>query len=65
MTILCRRGRSKGLARSAKQGRHGIRFKIDYDDKLSPGFLVSKSPQPAFDNVLKDAGVPLPKPAEK
>jgi hypothetical protein len=36
-----------------------------YDDKSGPGFLITDSPQPAFNKVLKDAGVPLPKGAEK
>jgi hypothetical protein len=36
-----------------------------YDNNTGPGFAISKSPQPAFDKVLKDAGVPLPKPPEK
>ncbi len=36
-----------------------------YDDKSGPAFLITDSPQPAFNKVLKDAGVPLPKGAEK
>jgi hypothetical protein len=28
-------------------------------------FLTTRSPQPAFDQVLKDAKVPLPEPARK
>lgn len=31
------------------------------DDQRSDGFLVTGTPQPAFDKVLKDAKVPLPK----
>jgi hypothetical protein len=38
---------------------------IDKSDKNTAGFLTNKSPQPAFDKVLKDAGVPLPDQAKK
>ncbi len=34
---------------------------VYYGDKDGPHLTTSKSPQPAFDKVLKDAGVPLPK----
>jgi hypothetical protein len=34
------------------------------DGKREKGFLVTRSPQPAFDKVLKDVGVPLAKKAE-
>jgi hypothetical protein len=35
------------------------------DDKRDKGFLTTGDPQPAFDTVLKAAGVPLPKPAKE
>jgi hypothetical protein len=35
---------------------------IFVDGRNAPGFLIGSSPQPVFDKVLNDAGVPLPKP---
>jgi hypothetical protein len=40
-----------------------VRGYVDNSDKNTDGFLTSKSPQPAFDKVLKGADVPLPEPA--
>jgi hypothetical protein len=34
-------------------------------DEEKGGFLIMPSPQPTFDKILKDARVPLPKPAEE
>ena len=34
------------------------------DGKKAKGFLISDSPQPTFDQILKDADVPLPKKAK-
>jgi hypothetical protein len=60
--------------------RHGIRFvlnkttvdllvcsrtKVYYNDMKGTDFAISKSPQDAFDKVLKAAGVELAKPAAK
>jgi hypothetical protein len=60
--------------------RHGVRFKLStttidlllcsptkvyYNDKKGTSFNISSSPQAAFDNVLKAAGVQVAKPVEK
>ena len=34
------------------------------DDAENEGFLLSRSPQPTFDKLLRDASVTLPEPAE-
>jgi hypothetical protein len=36
-----------------------LEVKEYYDEKAGAGFPISKSPQPAFDKVLKDADIPL------
>jgi hypothetical protein len=38
---------------------------VDKSDKDTAGYLTTRSPQPALDKVLKDAGVKLAKPADE
>lgn len=41
-----------------------LQVEVFTDGKPTGGFLTSSSPQPIFDQVLHNAGVPLPKAAE-
>ena len=41
---------------------HQVQWYIDGNE--TKGFLISKSPQPTFDKILKAANVPLPKKAK-
>jgi hypothetical protein len=37
-----------------------LQVEVYVGDKRTNSFLVSRSPQPLFDKILRDAGVPLP-----
>ena len=71
---------SGGAAAKDFEPRHGVRFvlnkttvdlllcsrtKVYYNGLKGADFVIAKSPQAAFDRVLKAAGVELAKPAEK